>query len=331
MKMLQGAMDELSVGDPWDFSTDVGPVIDATARDEIAAYVEKAADEGRLIHQLPAPGEGFFVGPALIRVDGIADLEREVFGPVLQSAPSPPRISTGPIDAINATGYGLTFGLHTRIDGRVQAVTDRIEAGNAYVNRNQIGAIVGSQPFGGEGLSGTGPKAGGPNYLPRFTRSAPPLESGSWSAPADLRRLRAAIARAPHGQAVGVVDMPGPTGESNRLRYVARAPLLCLGPGETAAREQAEAIARLGGNAVFADGSVGPDVLAALDGISGVVWWGDGDTGCAYAVALSRREGPIVPLIGGLPDLGHVVHERHLCVDTTAAGGNAQLLVETGN
>ena len=124
---------------------------------------------------------GSFIAPTLIRVTGIADLEREIFGPVLHLATFKSDELDAVIDAINATGYGLTFGLQTRIDDRVQHVTDRIEAGNMYVNRNQIGAIVGSQPFGGEGLSGTGPKAGGPHYLPRYTLAQAPQQGGDWS------------------------------------------------------------------------------------------------------------------------------------------------------
>ncbi|MEM1164614.1 MAG: L-glutamate gamma-semialdehyde dehydrogenase, partial [Pseudomonadota bacterium] len=164
-RMLIGAMDELSLADPWDIETDIGPVITKNARDEINRYVQAAQAEGRLIHALSAPDGGCFVAPSLIRVKGIADLDHEVFGPVLHVATFKASELGAVIDQINATGYGLTFGMHSRIDDRVQAASDAIDAGNIYINRNQIGAIVGSQPFGGEGLSGTGPKAGGPNYV----------------------------------------------------------------------------------------------------------------------------------------------------------------------
>ena len=157
IEMLEGAMDALVMGNPWDISTDVGPVIDETAQKGIAEHIETARTEGRIIAELTAPTVGTFIAPTMIRVNGIADLEREIFGPVLHIATFKATELDKVIDAINATGYGLTFGLHTRIDDRVQHVSERIEAGNIYVNRNQIGAIVGSQPFGGEGLSGTGP------------------------------------------------------------------------------------------------------------------------------------------------------------------------------
>ena len=120
--------------------------------------------------------------------------------------------------------------------------------------------------------------------------------------------------------------LPGPTGESNRLDSYRRDALLCLGPGEAAAHAQAEAVRALGGAAVEATGTVAPEVLTGLQGFSGVLWWGDADKGHAYARALGARKGPILPLITGLPDAAHVAHERHVCVDTTAAGGNAALL-----
>ncbi|MFY0635958.1 MAG: L-glutamate gamma-semialdehyde dehydrogenase [Vannielia sp.] len=295
IEMLKGAMDALSVGDPGRLETDVGPVIDADAAGGIRAYVEAARAEGRLVKQLDAP-QGNFVGPALIEVGGIADLGgREVFGPVLHVA----RFKAGKIRQvvrdINATGYGLTFGLHTRIDTRVQVISDMVEAGNIYVNRNQIGAIVGSQPFGGEGLSGTGPKAGGPHYLQRFRKDGPVAR------PAEM------------------IEMPGPTGEANRLRMVPRGGVVCCGP-DTAA--QVAAIEALGGRALVA----AREEALAMEDLSALLWWGGEAEAQELAVALAERDGSVVALVTGQPDVGHVMHERHLCVDTTAAGGNAALL-----
>ncbi len=326
IKMLNGAMDVLTMGNPWDISTDIGPVIDETARKGIAGHIEAARAEGRVIAELPTPTQGTFIAPTMIRINGIADLEREIFGPVLHIATFKSTQLDKVIDAINATGYGLTFGLHTRIDDRVQHVSERIEAGNIYVNRNQIGAIVGSQPFGGEGLSGTGPKAGGPNYLPRF--SAPDLKSvdDTWDGTQnDLPKLPGHS-----GKALETISLPGPTGESNRLSTLPRPALLCMGPGKTAATEQARAVKALGGTALELTGQI--DIAALTDGPSygGILWWGDADTGRAIEQALSKRKGPIVPLIRGLPDTARVRAERHVCVDTTASGGNAQLLGAAG-
>ncbi|PZQ20745.1 MAG: bifunctional proline dehydrogenase/L-glutamate gamma-semialdehyde dehydrogenase PutA [Sphingopyxis macrogoltabida] len=169
--MVAGAMAELTVGDPAILSTDVGPIIDAEAQANIAAYVAEARAAGRLIaeaRRTDLPAGGTFVAPAMIRIDHVTDLTREIFGPVLHVATWKGGELDALIDAINASGYGLTLGVHTRIDGVAAHIAARAAVGNVYVNRNQIGAIVGSQPFGGRGLSGTGPKAGGPHYLHRF-------------------------------------------------------------------------------------------------------------------------------------------------------------------
>ncbi|ROU03375.1 bifunctional proline dehydrogenase/L-glutamate gamma-semialdehyde dehydrogenase PutA [Histidinibacterium lentulum] len=328
IELLKGAMDTLIAGDPWEHETDLGPVIDAEAQEGIRAHVDAARAEGRLLHETPVPGTGTFVAPALIRVGGIGDLEREIFGPVLHVATFGAHEVDAVIDRINATGYGLTFGLHTRIDDRVQQVMDRIEVGNAYVNRNQIGAIVGSQPFGGEGLSGTGPKAGGPHYLARFRPAPAPMQGEAWTRPDDPDRLaEALVATRPQGKGP-VLDLPGPTGESNRLTLAARGPLLCLGPGAEAANAQATAIRALGGIAVAAEGHLAPEALTRLPSLAGVLWWGPEAEARAMERALAARPGPLVPLVTGAPDTGHACHERHVCIDTTAAGGNAQLLAE---
>ncbi|MHA6344609.1 bifunctional proline dehydrogenase/L-glutamate gamma-semialdehyde dehydrogenase PutA, partial [Roseivivax sp. CAU 1761] len=335
LEMLTGAMEALTIGRPWEVATDVGPVIDEEARDQIAAYVDAAAAQGRLLKRIEVPAQGHFVGPALIRVSGIADLEREVFGPVLHVATFRAEEIDAVIDAVNGRGYGLTFGLMTRIDDRVQHVSEAVEAGNVYVNRNQIGAIVGSQPFGGEGLSGTGPKAGGPLYVDRFRAhpapdSAAETRDGDWDGEDTAERLAKALYTAPDGAPPERAELPGPTGESNVLTTLPRPPVLCLGPGADAAAAQARAIRALGGSAVVAQGRVRPGTLAGLDGFSAVLWWGDAQRARALRRALAARPGPIRPLVTGAPDRGHARLERHVCVDTTAAGGNAKLLSGAG-
>ena len=324
IEMLKGAMEELTLGNPWELSTDIGPVIDTEAQTEIEAYV--AAKSDKVLHRMDAPKTGSFVAPTMLKVGGINDLEREIFGPVLHVATFKAKDFDKVIGDVNARGYGLTFGLHTRIDSRVQEVADSIHVGNLYVNRNQIGAVVGSQPFGGEGLSGTGPKAGGAQYLPRFyAPEAPFAKIQDWAIKADMAKIEAALVeRTP--RAIGDWQMPGPTGELNRLTALSRGPVLCLGPGPLAVATQVKSVELLGGRAVGADGEVAPEALTALKGISAVMWWGDAERGRAYARALAARKGEIVSLITAMPDLAHVAHERHLCVDTTAAGGNAALL-----
>ena len=328
--MLFGAMDELSIGDPWHLATDIGPVIDAAAQSDIRAYIAAARTEGRVLHELSAPATGHFVAPTVIRVKGVADMPREIFGPVLHIATFRATDIDKVVAAINASNYGLTFGLHTRIDDRVQHIVEALHVGNIYVNRNQIGAVVGSQPFGGEGLSGTGPKAGGPDYLIRFTRSeAPDVSPGNTKPPVSEKEAISAINRAPLPQTVHAQNLPGPTGESNRLTATPRAPILCLGPTASAALAQAEAVRRLGGIAVELP-RLTPAALPMLPNFGAVLWWGDTDTARSYAQALAARNGPILPLITGMPDAAHVLLERHVCIDTTASGGNAQLLAEVG-
>lgn len=171
ISMLQGAVEELKIGNPQHFDTDIGPVINKQAKSVLETHKAKMAQTGRTLVDLPLLPEtkaGTFVSPAVYQLDDISVLKREVFGPVLHVVEYAADRLDQVCDAINATGYGLTFGLHTRIERTVEDVTRRIKAGNIYVNRNQIGAVVGAQPFGGQGLSGTGPKAGGPHYLARF-------------------------------------------------------------------------------------------------------------------------------------------------------------------
>jgi RHH-type transcriptional regulator, proline utilization regulon repressor / proline dehydrogenase / delta 1-pyrroline-5-carboxylate dehydrogenase len=171
IEMLAGAMQELRIGDPGILSTDIGPVIDAGQLEMLHAHARRMEEQARLIGRadldddLPA---GHWFAPCAYEIDSIDQLEQEVFGPILHVVRYRARDIDRLIDQINATGYGLTFGVHSRIDRVQQHLTDRIHAGNRYVNRNMTGAVVGVQPFGGEGLSGTGPKAGGPHYLFRF-------------------------------------------------------------------------------------------------------------------------------------------------------------------
>ena len=373
--MLEGAMQALVVGDPWQVSTDVGPVIDDEALSGIRDYCARMEGEGRLIARISAPEGGRFVAPVAFRVSGIGEMEREVFGPVLHVATFEAEALETVISDINAKGYGLTFGLHTRIDARAQQAVDTVHVGNVYVNRNQIGAVVGSQPFGGEGLSGTGPKAGGPHYLRRFRRAQadeaarpggavvdaqalaacmPDPQRSAWAVQGDriatLRRLLrgragealAAAAALDHGP----VDLPGPTGEANTLTLVPRGRVLCLGAeGETLLAQVVQALAA--GNAVLAVGVDAATVLQPLlkadlplEAVSGsvdpqdlrtlpldlVAASGERAWLAALRRALAARQGPIVPLVSERIYPAAYVHERAVCVDTTAAGGNASLL-----
>lgn len=340
LTMLYGAMEELRVDDPWTLSSDSGPLITAQAQNEIASYLNDASGEQRLLKQVDVPSKGFFIPPSVVKVSGIEDLPREIFGPVLHVATFEANELDGILDAINAKGFGLTFGLHTRIDDRVAHVTDRLKVGNMYINRNQIGAVVGSQPFGGEGLSGTGPKAGGPSYLTRFTRPQrvqAAMASGAKVEPTQVQQLLNAIT--PSDACLHTADLPGPTGESNRYSVYGRGTILCLGPTADLARAQmdtarANGCAAVGvapglsGEAIL-DGSLPADALGALQGFDGVAFFGADDALTEMRKVLAGRDGKLIGLFGE-DDLAQRCRlERHICIDTTAAGGNASLLAGT--
>jgi RHH-type proline utilization regulon transcriptional repressor/proline dehydrogenase/delta 1-pyrroline-5-carboxylate dehydrogenase len=177
IEMLQGAMDQLHVGDPAELRCDVGPVIDDDAYQGIRAHVQRLKAEAKLLGETPVASPfPRLVAPVAFELGAIRELKHEIFGPVLhvvrwgpgQSGPGAARDAEAVVREVNALGYGLTFGIQTRIDSRAERLARQARIGNVYVNRNMIGAVVGVQPFGGEGLSGTGPKAGGPHYLYRF-------------------------------------------------------------------------------------------------------------------------------------------------------------------
>jgi RHH-type proline utilization regulon transcriptional repressor/proline dehydrogenase/delta 1-pyrroline-5-carboxylate dehydrogenase len=280
LQMLRGAAEQLRIGPPDRLSTDVGPVIDAAARAGIQAHIDAMRARGRRVQQfegaaaaqpahgaLPA-GRGHFIAPTIIEIEAIAELEREVFGPVLHVLRYRQGELAALIEQINATGYGLTLGIHSRINETIEFITERARVGNQYVNRNLIGAVVGVQPFGGDRLSGTGPKAGGPLYLPRLltgagrgavcaTAAAAPASGarpgGGPAAAADkdagllddLRVLRRWLASQGKPAALGAacealerssalgreLVLPGPTGERNTYRLVPRGVLLCIAGG----------------------------------------------------------------------------------------------------
>ena len=329
--MLQGAMAELKIGDPWDLATDVGPVIDAAAKAQITAHCAALEADGRLIARVDVPEHlsgGTFVAPAAYRLNALSELEKEIFGPVLHVVTYPSGGIDGVIDDINASGYGLTLGLHTRLDHRVQDVASRARVGNCYINRNQIGAVVGVQPFGGEGLSGTGPKAGGPHYLGRFLSDAAPTPASpvDTGAPLEDAALIQAIADAmASGMAVETSEtLPGPTGETNVLSTHGRGVVLCLGCPELAD------LARAKGNAVVNAGLIQPEILTGLAGIAAVAATGSEDWLRAIRIALAARPGVIVPLICGPADAAMLIIERTLSINTTASGGNAALLASAG-
>ncbi|MEM7254572.1 MAG: bifunctional proline dehydrogenase/L-glutamate gamma-semialdehyde dehydrogenase PutA [Pseudomonadota bacterium] len=399
LTMLAGAMAELRVGDPSLLQTDIGPVIDEHAKRAIESHVDELRSAGRMIAETPLDGarHGHFVAPVALRLNQSSELTKEVFGPVLHVCTFDAEALDQTVDRINQLGFGLTLGIHSRINTAINRVCERAEVGNIYVNRNQIGAIVGAQPFGGEKLSGTGPKAGGPHYLFAFAKSDvssdepaqpwpestgevrdtfnPAFESIAAVQPAwDERVNRAAVlenaadgiaqissAGATSARAAAVWaerntkadwELPGPTGEDNRLSVDGRGVFLCLGDAGGSIDSILEQVfwALASGNGVIApltqeviaalakadipSGLVVPlsvslarsDALLQDARLSGVAFYGSREQVRALRCRLASRPGPIIPLVSHPDRRYRFFTERTVSTDTTASGGNTALL-----
>jgi len=366
LAMLKGAMAEMSLGSTDRLAVDIGPVITAEAKATIDAHVEAMRASGNRIEQgaLPAGAEhGHFVPPTIIEIDDIAELGREVFGPVLHVLRWKRKDLGRLVGAINGTGYGLTFGLHTRIDETVAQVSAAVKVGNIYINRNMIGAVVGVQPFGGRGLSGTGPKAGGPLYLRRLVRGAAPGPEGA--APAGDNAALAAYADwlASRGEAAALAqvrhlqqtcplgweqELPGPVGERNSYALHPRG-CIALHPATQAGLLQQIALGLATGNAmVIGDCPAAladlvaalPDVVRGRLGseqkvISAVLAEGEEADITRLLRQLADRPGAVVTLWSASPrqcaaglayDPLWLMEEVATSVNTTASGGNASLM-----
>ncbi|MBP1182641.1 trifunctional transcriptional regulator/proline dehydrogenase/L-glutamate gamma-semialdehyde dehydrogenase [Methylobacterium sp. PvR107] len=367
LHLLRGALRELEIGDPRHLSVDVGPVITAEAADTITNHVAAMRDRGFAVETVALPAltaGGTFVPPTLIEIGRVADIEREVFGPVLHVLRYR-RADLDPLlDAINATGYGLTFGLHSRIDETIAHVLGRIRAGNRYVNRNIIGAVVGLQPFGGSGLSGTGPKAGGPLYLGRLVRRPPdealngrPTDRAllapylAWLRAKGHGRVAEALVFARYPAAVEI-DCPGPVGERNLYALRARGRVAAIAATELGLLLQLGAVLACANRAVV----IAPEPIRAalqglpqacaarIDGASAIETAGDVDAilfeGTADSLralnrAVAARDGAILPVQARTPEVlarGDLysaiglVDELSTATNTAAAGGNASLM-----
>lgn len=368
-EMLVGAIEQLRLGNPCALATDVGPVIDAEARDAINAYIESRRATHRVLQfgsDSPALAQGTFVPPTLVELNSVSELGREVFGPVLHFVRYRRADLPKLIDAINATGYGLTLGVHTRIEETVRHVTGAANAGNIYVNRNIVGAVVGVQPFGGEGLSGTGPKAGGPLYLYRLLAQKP------WSAPLQIkpaqampvvrhaaldaleqwatqagrervanacRRTRVACAN------LGPVELAGPTGEKNLYQPTPRHRVLCVASQEDDLLVQLAGILAVGTEALW------PQAMAAVasrlpaevrahirmeetgkvQDFGIVMLHGGVDQLITLQKQMAHRSGPVIPVERLAPGedaipLERLLTEKAVSINTAAAGGNASLM-----
>ncbi|WP_409558088.1 aldehyde dehydrogenase family protein [Acinetobacter sp.] len=370
--MLKGAMQQLRVGNPVLLKTDIGPVIDAEAQQNIQQHIEQMRRKGHKVHQLMFNQDqteltpGTFIAPTLIELPNLDDLEREVFGPVLHLISYKYGELEQLLDQINSKGYGLTMGLHTRIDETMQTVIARAEVGNLYINRNIVGAVVGVQPFGGEGLSGTGPKAGGPLYIYRLMHQvsekklAQPYAAQAEPALVEhklVQEFKVWVAKtfptlslkAPMQIATGQsFSLQGPTGEENQYMILPRKSVLSLAHTEQDQIQQILAILSVGScPAVLADNTFILKYLPTMPtavskqfkvvrdietgAFDAVLHHGDSSELIDLQKRIAARKGPIIGithLTSGNYDIPieRFVIERAISINTAAAGGNASLM-----
>ncbi|MDE4032698.1 L-glutamate gamma-semialdehyde dehydrogenase, partial [Glaesserella parasuis] len=364
LTMLKGAMAELKVGRPQNLNTDVGPVIDKVAQERLLNHIDEMKKVAKSCYQVPIDLElaqtGIFVPPTLLEIEHINQLKHEVFGPVLHvirfDADNLPQVMAD----INSTGFGLTSGLHSRIDETVDLWIDSIHAGNLYVNRNTVGAVVGVQPFGGMGLSGTGPKAGGPLYLQRLVdRREWTLSGLEGGKPADtsgllsgiqavlsgteLQNAQDLIASLSRQSPLGkIFKMQGITGEVNFMQFEAR-PVIAIGNGSLEQQIQAlTAIVVSGSRAVvhshsplakqaqhFAGLVIISNDFNSLANLSGLIVLEP--LSLEEKAHYAERTGAILTYVENLDlalSLFPLLHEKAISINTAAAGGNASLMSE---
>ncbi len=367
--MLRGAMQQLRVGCPDRLATDIGPVIDGEAQQQLLAHIAKMKGQAKQHYELPLPvprnateaGNSTFVPPTVLEITELGQLQREVFGPVLHVIRYKRDDLASIIDSINASGYGLTLGVHSRIDETIDFICARAHVGNIYVNRNIVGAVVGVQPFGGEGKSGTGPKAGGPLYLKRLQRNpqvnlgghiiherpqTPALDALlTWAKTHGHERVTALGEQYLHQSLLGTtIALPGPTGERNTLSFAARGPILCAASEIGVLLNQLLAVFATGNSAVVLARSkelIPAGLPASVREVLTVVDSVDAAEGFQLALVqanllanlrpvLAARDGAVVAVIESSEEtalpLWRLVAERAVCVNTTAAGGNASLM-----
>ena len=365
--MIKGAMDELRVDNPAKLATDIGPVIDKEAQQNLLAHIENMKKEAKAWHQTKLsadidPENSTFVPPTLLELEKLDQLTRENFGPVLHVL----RYKGGQLDSlieqINSKGYALTGGIHSRIDGAIEHISQRLEAGNLYVNRNIVGAVVGVQPFGGHSKSGTGPKAGGQNYLQRLSHG------GHWQAPATttagsadeaaLSQILDAVKQSDLASEAktrlqkiaddarkntlrhAIERLGGPTGETNENRWHMPTTIALYGGDLEQSLAVLIPIAAAGGRAAV---NSGHPLAAWKNRLGGIIHISHGNI-CGKAThvialsplpaeertALAARDGVIIKIqpadADGNVDILPLYHENSRSTNTTAAGGNASLM-----
>ncbi len=375
VSMIKGAMLELKLGDPKYLSTDCGPVINKDAKTKLQNHIDRLNTQNKVIAAVNNElSDGYYVAPTIIQLDSIDEINEEFFGPILHVIRYSSDNLMDTIDRLNAKGYGLTFGIHSRIKKQVDEITSRVNAGNIYVNRNQVGAIVGSQPFGGEGLSGTGPKAGGLHALHGYSRN---LQHGKTSE--QIMKLYDG-----HVEVNSLIkpslsfdekfikklqqeffsidvqffeflhetvntyalkhSLPSPTGETNELSYQAKGAALCLGPSSADALIQTIMALALGNSAIslitqknysslIKLGFTKNNIFRLINGPNSnlfnskkydtILYFGDL---LSVERELENRREEIIPIMSSIYEPWQLVKERVITIDTTASGGNANLL-----
>ncbi|MEN9391419.1 MAG: trifunctional transcriptional regulator/proline dehydrogenase/L-glutamate gamma-semialdehyde, partial [Pseudomonadota bacterium] len=367
IRMLSYAMKELRVGNPKNLATDVGPVIDLKAKKAIEEHIKKMKNNARLFFQSSLTidcDNGYFVAPTLIEIGHISEIKKEIFGPVLHIIRYEANRIKELIKEINSTGYGLTQGLHSRIEDRIEYLSQKINAGNFYINRNIIGATVGVQPFGGEGLSGTGPKAGGPLYLYRLvTAKYDPYgkyrlrEYNFEKLTKFMSKIDAVIEDVEqrefllnyadyireHSPLLRQIDLSGPTGEKNYMFFAKRGIVGCLA---TTVKEYIMQIicAIACGNEVALIKDETTELLESILAQKSLISYNEFmqqplnvvtvsnnyKLTKKFNMELSCRNGPIVTKVyeddDGYYNLYLLVNERCVCINTTSSGGNIHLM-----
>ncbi len=385
VQIIANAMQEISLGDPKLLQTDCGPIINKASFDKLNRYIASCEAKGLVVAKLKHSfdtNNSNYVSPTIVKLNSITEINEEFFGPILHIVSYKEKELIQTIDLINAKGYGLTFGMHSRIDTKINTVVTKIKAGNLYINRNQIGAIVGSQPFGGEGLSGTGPKAGGLNTLLAYSKKGSSQQSKPFvfgddknyaaqiqsikdikqdkaqqrfciAGMACLDKIQASLPEMHLKPLINIAryiehyqqkyDMPSPTGETNILEYHPKGTVLCLGPSTQDTITQIIIACALGNQVITHLTNEYYQHILAFTAKNQIINLATpmckktilGDyyqaIMCFSAVAdieksLLTITREIIPVIDNIDDYWRLVSEKLITTDTTASGGNANLL-----
>ncbi|PRC90580.1 trifunctional transcriptional regulator/proline dehydrogenase/L-glutamate gamma-semialdehyde dehydrogenase [Solimicrobium silvestre] len=362
MQMLYGAMQELRIGNPDRLSIDIGPVIDLEAKNKLLSHIDELRPNAISFHQLPLSeecNEGHFVAPTVIEISSLAALKNETFGPVLHVIRYKRDELPQLIEQINQTGYGLTLGVHSRIDETIQYVIEHAHVGNIYVNRNIVGAVVGVQPFGGEGKSGTGPKAGGPLYLKRLQQHSNDQIHGHsvFERPSSdlLNTLLVWLKTHGHEKLAVFAEhyalttprkmslvLPGPTGERNTLAFAPRGRIFCAASNVNTLLNQLAAVLATENIPVMSNATLSlipaslPDIIknaiqvSEVDALLSQVALIETSLLASLRPVIAFQEEWITTVVetseNEVVPLWRLLAERAVCINTTAAGGNASLM-----